>query len=260
MARAAAALGAKLGGVAVIRPRDGAVLALAGLAVSAPQPPGSTFKIITLSAALAHGIATPTSTYPIRTFSTLSGVKLRNAHDEACGGSLTRAFTQSCNTAAAIPGVRPNRQPLTRQSGGLERLRVIGDGSHIGHPLTRKFEKPTHRLVELNAACAAPEVDHAKRQKPVLRRIPELLDREVPFPELVVDLCHPPQKAVGAVIRRIGHRGMDHDVGVHNPGVKLPLSGVPALELSADQLLALIDHSSAVFRFHEVSSQTRVPR
>src|SRR3954469_2875482 len=42
---AAAALGSKLGGVAVVRPRDGAVLALAGLAVSAPQPPGSTFKI-----------------------------------------------------------------------------------------------------------------------------------------------------------------------------------------------------------------------
>ena len=37
---AAAALGSKLGGVAVVRPRDGSVLALAGLAVSAPQPPG----------------------------------------------------------------------------------------------------------------------------------------------------------------------------------------------------------------------------
>ena len=36
---AAAALGGKLGGVAVVRPRDGSVLALAGLAVSAPQPP-----------------------------------------------------------------------------------------------------------------------------------------------------------------------------------------------------------------------------
>ena len=58
---AAAALGGKLGGVAVVRPRDGSVLALAGLAVSAPQPPGSTFKIITLSGALAAGIATPST-------------------------------------------------------------------------------------------------------------------------------------------------------------------------------------------------------
>src|SRR5919108_2800400 len=71
---AVAALGGKLGGVAVVRPRDGAVLALAGLAVSGPQPPGSTFKIITLSGALAAGVATPSSTYPVRTATTLSGV------------------------------------------------------------------------------------------------------------------------------------------------------------------------------------------
>ena len=49
------ALGGRLGGVAVLRPRDGSVQALAGLAVSAPQPPGSTFKIITLAAALRAG-------------------------------------------------------------------------------------------------------------------------------------------------------------------------------------------------------------
>ena len=59
MQQAAIALGQQLGGVAVIRPRDGAVQALVGLAVAAPQPPGSTFKIITLSAALQNGIATP---------------------------------------------------------------------------------------------------------------------------------------------------------------------------------------------------------
>ena len=58
---ATAALGGQLGGVAVIRPRTGDVLALAGLAVSAPQPPGSTFKIVTLAAALQAGVATPAS-------------------------------------------------------------------------------------------------------------------------------------------------------------------------------------------------------
>jgi penicillin-binding protein A len=64
MAQAAGVLGARVGGVAVIRPRDGAVLALAGLAVSAPQPPGSVFKIITVAGALQHGVATRASTYP----------------------------------------------------------------------------------------------------------------------------------------------------------------------------------------------------
>jgi beta-lactamase class D len=106
MQAAAAALGAKLGGVAVIRPRDGAVQALAGLAVSAPQPPGSTFKIITTSAALQAGLATPSSSYPVRTFATLSGTKLRNASGEACGGTLTQAFADSCNSVFAPLGAR----------------------------------------------------------------------------------------------------------------------------------------------------------
>ena len=119
MARAAGALGDKLGGVAVIRPRDGAVLALAGLAVSAPQPPGSTFKIITLSAALQHEIATPSSTYPIRTFATLSGVKLRNANGEACGGTLTNAFTESCNSVFAPLGARLGARRLVAMARGF---------------------------------------------------------------------------------------------------------------------------------------------
>jgi penicillin-binding protein A len=106
MALAAAALGQQLGGVAVIRPRDGAVEALVGLAVSAPQPPGSTFKIITLSAALENGIATPSTTYPVLTYATLSGVKLSNASGEACGGSLTEAFTVSCNSVFAPLGAK----------------------------------------------------------------------------------------------------------------------------------------------------------
>lgn len=73
MSAAQAALGDRLGGVAVIRPRDGAVQALAGLAVSAPQPPGSTFKIITTAAALEHAVATPSTSYRLATFATLSG-------------------------------------------------------------------------------------------------------------------------------------------------------------------------------------------
>jgi penicillin-binding protein A len=100
------ALGNRLGGVAVLRPRDGSVLALAGLAVSGPQPPGSTFKIITLSAALQNGIARPTSTYPVRTAATLSGVLLRNASNESCGGTLVNAFAVSCNSVFAPLGAK----------------------------------------------------------------------------------------------------------------------------------------------------------
>lgn len=112
MRAAQAALGDKPGGVAVIRPRDGAVRALAGLAVSAPQPPGSTFKIITLSAALEHDVATPSSSYPLATFATLSGVKLGNASGERCGGTLRHAFVESCNSVFAPLGAKIGAERL----------------------------------------------------------------------------------------------------------------------------------------------------
>jgi cell division protein FtsI/penicillin-binding protein 2 len=103
---ATGALGGRVGGIAVVRPRTGDVLALSGLAVSGPQPPGSTFKIITLGAALQAGIARPSSTYPVRTFATLSGVKLRNASDESCGGTLATSFAESCNSVFAPLGAK----------------------------------------------------------------------------------------------------------------------------------------------------------
>ena len=122
-----AALGGRLGGVAVLRPRDGSVQALAGLAVSAPQPPGSTFKIITLAAALRAGIARPSSTYPVRTFATLSGVRVRNANDEACGGTLVASFAESCNSVFAPLGARLGAKRLVAMAeafGFNERPRV----------------------------------------------------------------------------------------------------------------------------------------
>ena len=113
---ATAALGGKLGGVAVLNPRTGDVLALAGIAVSAPQPPGSTFKIITLSAALAGGAATPSSSYPVRTSATLSGVKLANASNESCGGSLAQSFADSCNSVFAPLGAKVGAKKLVARA------------------------------------------------------------------------------------------------------------------------------------------------
>jgi hypothetical protein len=113
---ATSALGAKLGGVAVINPRNGDVYALAGIAVSAPQPPGSTFKIITLSAALASGAATPASSYPVQTSATLSGVKLANASGESCGGSLSQSFADSCNSVFAPLGAKVGAKALVARA------------------------------------------------------------------------------------------------------------------------------------------------
>jgi penicillin-binding protein A len=139
---AVAALGGRLGGVAVLRPRDGAVLALAGFAVSAPQPPGSTFKIITLSGALQAGIAKPSSTYPVRSAATLSGVLLRNASNELCGGTLVNAFVVSCNAVFAPLGAKLGAQRLVRTAeafGFNERFRVpLAKPNRISQPRNLK--------------------------------------------------------------------------------------------------------------------------
>jgi hypothetical protein len=109
---ATSALGDRLGGVAVLRPRDGSVLALSGLATAAPQPPGSTFKIVTLAAALQAKVTSPSASFPVQTAATLSGVRLRNAGDEACGGSLTNSFAHSCNSVFAPLGAKVGRKRM----------------------------------------------------------------------------------------------------------------------------------------------------
>ena len=111
---ATAALGDRLGGIAVVRPRTGSVLAMAGIAASGPQPPGSTFKIVTLSGALQAGIASPSSGYPVQTGATLSGVRLANASNESCGGSLGTSFAHSCNSVFAPLGAKLGAKRLIR--------------------------------------------------------------------------------------------------------------------------------------------------
>jgi cell division protein FtsI/penicillin-binding protein 2 len=111
---ATSALGNRVGGVAVIRPRSGNVLAAAGLALNGPQPPGSTFKIITLSGALSAGIAKTSSAYPVQTGAVLSGVRLANASNESCGGSLATSFAHSCNSVFAPLGAKLGARRLVR--------------------------------------------------------------------------------------------------------------------------------------------------
>ncbi len=93
-----AALGGQYGGVAVLDARNGSVLALAGIAFSGPQPPGSTFKLITTTAALEAGVVKLTDQFPIQTSTVVDGREVANAHNEACGGSFVEAFAESCNS------------------------------------------------------------------------------------------------------------------------------------------------------------------
>ena len=112
----AAALGSTFGGAAVLDARNGNVLALAGLAFSAPQPPGSTFKVITASAALEDGKTKLDEQFPVETSTVAGGREIANAHDEACGGDLVESFAHSCNTVFAPLGVRVGGDKLVEES------------------------------------------------------------------------------------------------------------------------------------------------
>ncbi len=103
---AIAALAGRFGGIAVMNPRTGSLLALAGIAFSAVQPPGSTMKIITSTGALEAGIVKLTTSFPIATSATIEGYTLHNASGEACGGTLLNAFAVSCNSVFAPLGAK----------------------------------------------------------------------------------------------------------------------------------------------------------
>ncbi len=109
---AVAGLGGLLGGIVIMRPSTGEILAVAGLGIDDTQPPGSTFKMITLTGVLENGIARPSSTFPFQTYATLDGVQLQNANGELCGGTLTEAFAVSCNSVFAPLGAKLGAQRL----------------------------------------------------------------------------------------------------------------------------------------------------
>lgn len=109
---AVAALGARFGGVAALDARNGEVRALAGVAFSAPQPPGSTFKIVTTTAALEAKLTRTNKKYPVQTAATIDGTQLENANGESCGGTFRESFAHSCNSVFAPLGVRVGAKRL----------------------------------------------------------------------------------------------------------------------------------------------------
>jgi len=103
---AVVALAGRLGGVAALDPRNGEIRALAGIAFSAPQPPGSTFKLVTTAAALERKLVKPSTEFPVSTHAIIDGVELENANGESCGGSFRNSFAHSCNSVFAPLGLK----------------------------------------------------------------------------------------------------------------------------------------------------------
>jgi cell division protein FtsI/penicillin-binding protein 2 len=101
---AVSALAGRAGGVAVLDARSGDVRALAGQAFSAPQPPGSTFKTITTTAALQKGVVSLEDEFEIVDGVNVGGRFISNANGEFCGGTFREAFAESCNADFAPLG------------------------------------------------------------------------------------------------------------------------------------------------------------
>jgi hypothetical protein len=145
---AAAALGGKLGGVAVVRPRDGSVLALAGLAVSAPQPPGSTFKIITLSGRPGCGGRHAVELLSVRTSATLSGVRLRNAAASRAAARSRRPSSTRATRSSRRSGAKLGASALVRMAeafGFNERPRVPDAKASTIPPAREADRQPRRR-------------------------------------------------------------------------------------------------------------------
>jgi penicillin-binding protein A len=179
---AVAALGGKYGGITVMNPRTGAIEAAAGIAFSDVQPPGSTFKIITAAAALTAHITTPSTVYPYESSIVLDGFKMQNAGGETCGGTLTDAFANSCDTTFAPLGARLGGQKLvamaerfgfdrpTGLAGAIES--TIPAADQIGSPVAVGASAIGQGLVQAStlemADVAATIADSGRRPEPTM--------------------------------------------------------------------------------------------
>ncbi len=144
-----AALGGQSGGVVVLNAHNGNVLALAGSAYSSPQPPGSTFKVITTTAALEGHNVKVTDTFPRVTSinpDPNSGARVvHNAHDEVCGGTFVEAFADSCNSVFAPLGVKvgANRLVDTAERYGFNQTPSLYNASATAATQPNKMSIPS---------------------------------------------------------------------------------------------------------------------
>lgn len=145
-AAAERALAGRRGACVVIDPRTGAVLALASSpayepssverqwatlskggdaaplvdrAVASLYPPGSTFKVVTLTGALTEGIAAPGTVYPAPSVLEVGGGKVTNFEGQGFGSAtLEQATASSINTVFAQVAVQLGSKRLVETARG----------------------------------------------------------------------------------------------------------------------------------------------
>jgi cell division protein FtsI/penicillin-binding protein 2 len=176
------ALAGRYGGAVALDPRTGEILALAGVAYSALQPPGSTFKIVTATAALESGAVKMTDSFPIATGAVLEGRTLQNANGESCGGTFIQSFANSCNSVFAPLGAKVGGPKLvaTAERFGFNRdpgipgaatstipsAETIGDNLAVGSSAIGQGRVQASTLQM--ATIAATIADRGRRPRPSL--------------------------------------------------------------------------------------------
>jgi len=146
-AAAEKALAGRRGAVVVLDPRNGAVLALASSpsyepgsvdrrwadlskggssaplvdrAVASLYPPGSTFKVVTLTGALTNGVAAPGTVYPAPATLEIGGGKVTNFEGSGFGSAtLEQATASSINTVFAQVAVQLGSRELVDTARGF---------------------------------------------------------------------------------------------------------------------------------------------
>ncbi|HEY4465530.1 MAG TPA: penicillin-binding transpeptidase domain-containing protein [Streptosporangiaceae bacterium] len=125
----------KSASLVAVNATTGAVLAAANAnaggfnqAVDGGFPPGSTFKVITSTALIGHGL-TPSSAASCPPTATVQGQVFHNAEGEAPVNDLLHAFAESCNTAfigLATHDLSASDFPSTAAMFGLGRTPQMG--------------------------------------------------------------------------------------------------------------------------------------
>jgi hypothetical protein len=184
---AVTALGARVGGVAVVRPRTGQILALSGIAFSGLSPPGSTFKIITLTGVLQYGLAGPNSTFPVQTKTQLEGVDLENANGESCGGTLVNSFAQSCNSVFAPLGAKLGAARL------VQTAEKFGFNADLGIPGAAKSTIPPADQIGDSLAVGSSAIGQGKVQATALQMalVASTIANRGKRPKLTLDRSQP---------------------------------------------------------------------
>jgi cell division protein FtsI/penicillin-binding protein 2 len=137
--------------------RTAPCLALSGLSIDGAQPPGSTFKIVTLSAALQNKIARPSSSYPVPP---VRGAVGRQAAQRQ--RRVVRRLARAGVHGLLQLGVRPARRSLGRKKmlAAAERF-GFNAPPRVPGAVTSKFPKDLKDDLAVGAASIGQERDLA---------------------------------------------------------------------------------------------------